>query len=179
MEQTEKELFVIMKKVIKLILAAAFILTVIVVAVSIFSDSDAPGTDNQSPSSGSSVSSEELQGDKVVYEDDLIKLWFVGAYEQPDLAKDTCYFTMKLENKTDKQITLYPLEASANDFMINIYSGVPLTVNPKKIGQNTFFFNYSGFVNGISEINSIQFKAMLLDENSETVEETEISFKIK
>ena len=129
-----------MKKVIKLILAAAFVLTVIVVAVSIFSDSDAPGTDNQSPSSGSSVSSEELQGDKVVYEDDLVKLWFVGAYEQPNVAKDTCYFTMKLENKTDKQITLYPLEASANDFMINIYSGVPLTVNPKKNRTKHFLF---------------------------------------
>lgn len=168
-----------MKKVIKLILAAAFVLTVIVVAVSIFSDSDAPGTDNQSPSSGSSVSSEELQGDKVVYEDDLIKLWFVGAYEQPDVAKDTCYFTMKLENKTDKQITLYPLDSSANEFMINIFSGIPLTVNPKKTGQNTFFFSYNGFVNSVEEINTIQFKAMVLDENSETIEDVEISFEIR
>ena len=162
------------KKIVGVLCAIIVLITVILVASVLFSDSDNNGTTNNIQESQSIDISDN---EKLVHEDDFIKVWYVNSFEQPEIIADTCYFTLKVENKTDKQITLYPMDASANDNMINLLSGVPLTINPRKIGQNAFFFSYAAFANNMSEISTIEFKANLMDENTSSIHKADISFE--
>ena len=169
-----KEVINLKKKIVGVLCAIIVLITVILVASVLFSDSDNNGTTNNIQESQSIDISDN---EKLVHEDDFIKVWYVNSFEQPEIIADTCYFTLKVENKTDKQITLYPMDASANDNMINLLSGVPLTINPRKIGQTAFFFSYAAFANNMSEISTIEFKANLMDENTSTIHKADISFE--
>ena len=162
------------KKIVRILCVFIVLITVVLVASVLFSDTeDNDITDNIQQLQSIDISENE----KLVHEDDYIKVWYVNSFEQPEVVADTCYFTLKVDNKTDKQITIYPMDASANDNMVNILSGIPLTINPGKTGQNAFFFSYAVFAESMSEISTIEFEANLMDENTSIIHKADISFE--
>lgn len=165
-----------MKKIIVGILCCIIVVFTFIIIVGILSDDSTVENENQNIAT--SASSEKAENERIVHEDEYIKVWYVNSFEQPEILADTCYFTLKVENKTEKEITLLPSNASADDFMINICSGIPLDIKPGKTGINTFFFTYQGFANSLSDINSIEFDAEFVDENFETVHNVTLSFEL-
>ena len=163
-----------MKKIITGILCTVVIIFALIAIVGVLSSDST--TENENQYAESSVISQKSENDKLIHEDDFIKVWYINSFEQPEITTNTCYFTLKVENKTDKQITFLPMDASADDFMINIFSGLPLNIKPGKIGQNTFFFSYDGLAENIEDISLIEFEVNLLDENSSSIHKANISF---
>lgn len=163
-----------MKKIIKGVLGVIVGFAAIVIVGALLSDSDTPNTGNGELQNGASFSATEEQSDKIVYEDDFVSVYFCGTYEQPEIIPDTCYFTLKVVNKTDGQIMVSPTNGCANDNMVTIASGAPLNINAGKTGQNAFFFNYSNLgIDDISALETLEFSLYIFDENTTVIDETE------
>jgi hypothetical protein len=137
------------------------------------------GCDSTTTSSGDStdqtteVTSQNETKEEVLFENEDVKVTFVEIFEVPELV-GSCYLRLKVENKSDKTVTVSLKDSYVNDTAQMIGSGVPMKLAPGKNSQTPFFFGYGNLgISSKDEIEKIEFKVWLWDENFDTVVETE------
>ena len=124
----------------------------------------------ETPSQSESQSETTVQ---VLVDNDLVKVSFVEIYEEPSLPGN-CFLRLKVENKSDKTVTVSLKDSYVNDTAQMIGSGMPMTLAPGKNSQTPFFFGYGNLgISSKDEIEKIEFKVWLMDDNFDTVIETE------
>lgn len=125
------------------------------------------------PTEGSSQVESQTPAEQFLFEDENVKVTFVEIFEMPELV-GSCYLRLKVENKSDKTVTVSLKDSYVNDTAQMIGSGVPMTLAPGKNSQTPFFFGYGNLgISSKDEIEKIEFKVWLWDENFDTVVETE------
>lgn len=130
------------------------------------------GCDTEAPVNDSDTSAPEAQ-EQVLVDDDNIKVTFVEVFEEPSIA-GAGYLRLKVTNKTDKTVTVYPKDAYVNDMAVTLGSGVPMTLAPSKSSQAPFIIFYSNIgISSKDEIEKIELKLTFDDENYDTIVETE------
>lgn len=81
-------------------------------------------------------SDSEESGDKekaeVIYEDEYIKVTNRGFDKDDSTGMALAMFLVDIENKTDQEITVLPMDSSVDDTMVQFTSGVPATMQGKK-----------------------------------------------
>lgn len=81
-------------------------------------------------------SESEESGDKekaeAIYEDEYIKVINRGFEKDDSTGMELAMFLVDIENKTDQEITVLPMDSSVDDTMIQFTSGVPATMQGKK-----------------------------------------------
>lgn len=155
-----------MKK-LKVILAIALAMGMLVL-----SGCDGSST-TENPTENSSQVESQTPTEQLLFEDENVKVTFVEIFEMPELV-GSCYLRLKVENKSDKTVTVSLKDSYVNDTAQMIGSGVPMTLAPGKNSQTPFFFGYGNLgISSKDEIEKIEFKVWLWDENFDTVVETE------
>lgn len=137
------------------------------------------GCDSTTTSSGDStdqttaVTSQSETKDEVLFESDDMKVSFIEVFEDANIS-GACYLRLKVENKTDKTVTVYPKDVYVNDTSVVLGSGVPMTLAPGKNSQAPFIIFYSNLgITSKDEIQKIEFRLTFDDENHDTIAETE------
>lgn len=99
-------------------------------------------------------STEAKSDEYVICENEYIKATYLGIMESFGYVT----LNVKIENKTDSEITVVPLESSVDDTMIQFVSGVPATMQGhKSINQ--------AWIIGSEPQNNVEFKLDILDEH--------------
>lgn len=112
--------------------------------------------------------------EQVLVDNDVIKVTYIKLFEESTIP-ETCYLQLKVENKSDKTLTIYPKDAYANGTAIIIGSGVPMELATGKNSQTPFFFTYKNLgITGVDEIQNVEFKLWAVDDDFETVIETDV-----
>lgn len=111
---------------------------------------------------------------QVLVDNDVVKVIFTEIYEEPSI-ENACYLRWMVENKSDKKITVYLKDAYVNDTFVQMLSGIPMTIEPGKKSRIPYFF--TGYA--IDNVNSLEFKVWVKDENSSTLVETDPLTAIK
>ena len=151
----------------KKILAAVTLAMVMMASGCGGSTSESVGGTDSTPIIESSVS------EQVLWDSENVKVTFIEIFEY-DYLPGYCYVRLKVENKSDKTITVYPKDAYVNDTSIILASGIPMTIAPGKQSQTPFVFTYNNLgITSKDEIQKIEFKMWFDDENYETIEETD------
>jgi hypothetical protein len=131
--------------------------------------SDSKATSRVPQSGKSETAKAEL---KEIYSDKLITAWFVKKYDVPYMPS-MFYFTIKVENKTDKKITIYPQDSYVNDTTFTALGAESMDILPKKNRTHTFFGPYEGTgIKSADKIKKIGFKINITDENTHDIETT-------
>lgn len=159
-----------MKKIIKILCVLVVLIVVSVVCVSLL------GGDSDTVADDSNVYAQ--QAETLVYEDDSVSVWYLGDAEEKASLEGLCYFSLRVENKTDKAMTFYPTNSSVDGNMVTVSSGIPLDLKPQTTGVNSFFFNYTSVASNVSELSQIEFNGMIMTESGDTVYTENISFEI-
>ena len=122
---------------------------------------------SNTPSAKSSATS-EMQPQEV-YNDKLISVWFIKKYDVSYMPS-MFYFDIKVDNKTDQKISVYPDDAYVNSTTFSVYSGEPMDIQPKTNRAHTFFGQYEGTgIKSSSQITKLGFKLYLTDENTHDI----------
>lgn len=129
-------------------------------------------TPKEEPTSNNSEQTETADP-QVLVDNENMKVTFVEMFEEPSIA-GACYVRLKVENKTDKTVTVMTKDAYVNGTSVVLGSGVPMELLPDKSSQTPFFFFYGNLgITSKDEIESMEFKLWLVDEEFQTIEETE------
>lgn len=81
------------------------------------------------------------RADGIIVDSDTITAEFLGFDDNPGLGMFTV--NLRVTNKTEQPIWVYMDKASVNDEMMQmVMTGVPLYIDPGKIGSNSFIFYY-------------------------------------
>ena len=148
------------------------IMLLMVMGVVFLSGCDDVATSNENPTLDNSEQA-EVASPQVLVDNENMKVTFIEMFEEPSIA-GACYVRLKVENKTDKTITVTPKDAYVNDMSVMFMSGMPMDLLPGKSSQAPFFFSYGNLgITSKDEIESMEFKLWLVDEEFETIEETE------
>jgi hypothetical protein len=158
-----------------------FLIGIIASGLSSESTIDVGGTTTptQRASSASDLTSEAKEaGPQKIYDDKFITAWFVKKYDISYMP-GMFYFDIKVENKTDKKVTIYPQDSYVNGTTFSAYSGESMNVLPNKDRTHTFFGSYEGTgIKSADDIKEIGFKINVTDESTNEIETTR-SIKIK
>lgn len=131
---------------------------------------DLPKNNQETPIEDDSTLSDDGQ---LLLDDDCIKVNYVEAYEEPSI-DGAFYLRLEVENKTEKQITVYLLDPSVNNVSTLALSGIPMVIQPCGKSLNPFFFTYSNLdISSVDELEEISFKVKVDD--NETFDEIETS----
>lgn len=149
---------------------------VIVLALSLLVMS---GCDLTTTSSGDStdqtteVTSQSETKAEVLFESDKMKVSFIEVFEDANIS-GAGYLRLKVENKTDKTVTVYPKDAYVNDTSVVLGSGVPMKLAPGKNSQAPFIIFYSNLgITSKDEIQKIEFKLTFDEDGGDWSAETE------
>lgn len=105
---------------------------------------------------------------KKVYSDSIIDVTFDKAFNQEGIIGEL-YLGLTVKNKSSKNITVSLTDVCIDDSMMQVGSGVPLTILPGKSGSNSFFGKNS---TDPKKIKSIGFKIYLMDNSGKHLETT-------
>ena len=120
---------------------------------------------NSSESSQSSDTSkkESAEEEIVIYDDDTLKTTYLGVSE----IEGVVVMNVRLENKTDNEITVLPTKSSVDGTMIQFTSGTLATIQDGKT------FN-QGWIIGSMPTENIEFAMSICDENMSELLQTDI-----
>ncbi len=118
---------------------------------------------------------------QLLLDDECVKVSYVEAYEEPSI-DGAFYLRLEVENKTEKQVTVYLLDPSVNNVSTLALSGIPMVIQPGGKSLNPFFFTYNNLdISSVDELEEISFKVKVDDNETfdeiETSEVLSISFK--
>lgn len=136
-------------------------------------------TDNGNPSTSPNGSTTTTNGgnpevsEQVLVDNEYMKVTFIEIFEESSV-QGTGYLRLKVENKTDKTVTVYPKDVYVNDTSTILGSGVSMKLAPGKNSQAPFIIFYGNLgITSKDEIEKIEFKLSFEDENYDLVTETE------
>lgn len=149
------------------------VVIVLVVAMLALVGCDGSGTTENPTETPTQGESQSATAEQVLVDNDIVKVTFIEIYEEPSLP-GSCFLRVKVENKSDKTVTVSLTDSYVNDTAQLIGSGVPMTIAPGKNSQTPFFFGYGNLgISSKDEISKIEFKVWLWDENNDTVLKTD------
>ncbi len=145
-----------MRKVVALLLA--------VLMVTAMTACEEDSVTIQEASTTQEVSSETEQDEgQVIYEDDYLKATYQGVSE----SFGYIVMTVSLENKSDGEISVLPMDSSVDDTMVQFTSGTMATIQAGKT------FN-QGWLIGSMPTEKVEFAMYIYDENMSEIEHTDI-----
>lgn len=106
--------------------------------------------------------SKEVEG-QIIYEDNIIKATYEGISETSGMV----VMKVKLENKSDNEITILPMDSSVDGTMVQFTSGTLATISSGKT------FN-QGWIIGSMPTDNIEFSMSICDENMSELVKTDI-----
>ena len=110
-----------------------------------------------------------VQSDVVVYEDNSLKVTFKGV---SDIAGQIG-MTFSLENKSNEEIMVFPMNSSVNDVMVQFVSGIPASIQPGKTFNQVWMANPEVVgVSNSSEVTVIEFVLTFEDTETEVIKIT-------
>ena len=114
----------------------------------------------------------------VIFEDDKFKITYVD-FQDPNHGVTTFNLFLKIENKTETEITAMLTDGYANDTSIFFMTGMPVTIASGKNAVGPFIFGYNNLgINGIQDIKKLEFKFTARDSKTfDVIYETE-SFEL-
>lgn len=128
--------------------------------------------DDEPQEANPTVPDDEPQ-ETVVLDDDFVKVTYEEVFEA-DGIEGTFYFRLTVENKTEKNVTIYLADASVNKVSTLAMSGIPMTIQPGGKSLNPFIFSYSNLdIEKLEDLEEISFKVKV--EDSETYDEINTS----
>lgn len=149
----------------KIVCAIVGVVLLCVLIVSVIGGNDEGTPDNPPPA--------PVTQERVLIDNEVVKVSFVEVFEEPSIS-NTCYLRLKVENKTDKTVTIYLKDVYVNDMVVMVGSGVPMTIVSGKTSQTPFFFTYTNLdITSISEIETIELKVWVVDESFDAILETD------
>ena len=132
---------------------------------------DTPSDDSgNKPTEDNSQSNNDIQ---VLVDNEDIKVSFIEIFEEPSIS-GAGYLRLKVENKTDKTVTVYPKDTYVNDTSVIFGSGMAMKLAPGKNSQAPYIIFYGNLgITSKDEIQKIEFKLTFDDENYDKIVETE------
>lgn len=109
------------------------------------------------------TSQEQASIEQVLVDNDFIKATYLGITEE----YDQVVLAVRLENKTDKEITVIPIDSSVDDTMVLFASGIPATMQPTKS------FNQGWLIGSMPE-QKVELKLSVVDENWTEIFRTDV-----
>ena len=135
------------------------------------SSSDA-SSKSQSSASTSEATTEDSSSQKsgqVIYEDDNLKAEYLGVSDNAGYIMINMHF----ENKTDGELTVYPMDSSVNGVTVQYTSGMPATMQGGKVCNQSWAFNQDTVgIKTSSEVKSLQFKLNFGDTTTDNIDIT-------
>lgn len=126
------------------------IMSILLVITLILSLSACGGSESTSSSTQESSEMKE----QIIYEDDILKAIYKGVSEKSGVV----VMTVELENKSESEITVLPMDSSVDGTMVQFTSGTLATIQAGK----TFS---QGWIIGSVPTQSIEFSMSICDEN--------------
>lgn len=152
-------------------LIVVFVVIFIIIAVmSLGSDSSSSANETNSNQNTSQ------QNGKVqtIYEDKYIKANLIKIYDE-DSVSGVVYLQMFVENKSNESLTVFLSDASVNNLSVTTGSGVPMIISPGNASQQPFaIFTKNANINSADEVNKLQFRFSIMDEETDILEETKL-----
>ena len=124
-------------------------------------------TPTDAPESNSTVEEKTVsEQQKVLFEDDNYKVTY-QKFVDPDMGVTTFNLYLKVENKSDKEVTVMLNEGYANDTAVTFMTGMPVNIAPGKNAIAPFIFGYAnlGFEK-IEDIKKLEFKVSFRDKET-------------
>ena len=104
------------------------------------------------------VKTSEENSQQIIYENEYVKVTYLGI--------SNTIMSVSLENKSDEEITVLPMDSSVDGTMKQFTSGTLATIQPGKT------FN-QGWILGATPANEIEFELSICDENMSEILKTE------
>ncbi len=113
--------------------------------------------------------------EKIIYTDSDIKVSFIKVAEASEYGVNVtaCYIYLKVENIGTQKYTVMLQDAYANDSAVTVMSGLPMTLEPGKNSKQPFAFGYNEILNSADEVEKLDFKIILYDDNFSTIKTTQ------
>lgn len=128
------------------------------------------GSSEGEPNEGNLQNAVEEQ---VLVDDENMKVSFIKLYEEPSVP-GTGYLQLKVENKTDKTVTVLPMDTYVNDTSTLLGSAVNMTLAPGKNSQTPFIIFYKPLgITSKDEIEKIEFRITFDETGNGVIAETE------
>ena len=166
------------KKIVGMTVAISLVCIVAIVAIIgvLNNDEIMSGSGSSTPSS-SNVNVYEQSKELITFNG--VKAEFVKLYD-PNAGITTMAVNVKLENNSNKTITVNLSDGYVNDTKVQFMTGIPVKIAPGKNAVGAYMFGYDGLgFSKVEDIEKMEFKITLLDEsyNAETSETVTINFK--
>ena len=100
---------------------------------------------------------------RVIYDDEILKASYLG------ISDSFGYTTLviELENKTDSEITVLPMNSSVDDTMVTFTSGMPATIQGGKRMKQ-------GWLIGSQPQSNVEFSLSICDEHMHEIKKTDV-----
>lgn len=142
-----------MKKMLSILLLLVLILT---------------GCNSFQPVSDDNQKDTEVE-EQLIYEDDILRAVYLGVSETSGVV----VMTVELENKSDSEITVLPMDSSVDGTMVQFTSGTLATIQAGKTFKQSWII-------GNMPTQSIEFSMSICDENmSELVQTDSLMIEVK
>lgn len=150
-----------------------FLAMVLAMGMLVLSGCMSTGTPSSEPNEPNGGDSSEETKEQVLIDDENMKVSFIEIFEEPSIS-GVGYLRLKVENKTDKTVTVYPRDAYVNDTATTLGSGVAMKLAPGKNSQAPFIIFYGNLgITSKDEIEKIELRLTFDDENYDMIAETE------
>ncbi|MBO5726556.1 MAG: hypothetical protein J6S00_05800 [Clostridia bacterium] len=154
--------------------AIVFVLIITVILIAALGDT---GNTTNSPN----VNQAEIYETKkelIVFEG--VRAEFVKLYD-PKTGVTALAMSLNLENNGTEEVTVTLADGYVNDTKVQFMTGLPVTIAPNKKAVGVYMFGYDGLgFSKVEEIEKVEFKLSLLNENWTGVKQSEsvvIDFK--
>ncbi len=128
--------------------------------------------DNKTEEKQSSKETSKTNQENVIYSDSNLKVSFIKVSDGAKLGVTACYIHLKVENLGSQTVNVSLTDAYANDTAVTVMSGVPMKLAPGKNSNQPFLFGYNEIFTSADEIEKLEFKVTLYDENYTSIVKT-------
>ena len=105
---------------------------------------------------------QKKQDSKVIVDNEYITAEFIEFRDEPSLG--VFYTFIRITNKTDQDILAVLEDATVNDEMVFVMTGIPPHIMPGKKGTNGYIFSFSQVsISDFSEVQKVAFKIAIKD----------------
>lgn len=107
----------------------------------------------------------------VLVEDEFVRIIYNGS-GMAEFVDGTAYLYFQVDNLSDQEFTVYPMDSYVNDTVILLGSAVPATVAADKSYSYPLIAAYSGIgIESYDDLNTLETKFWLMAEDGSTLEE--------
>lgn len=111
---------------------------------------------------------------QVIYKDEYVEVTFEGVSDLP-MVEGMTAVNLSFQNLSDQEITVFPLNSSVNDSMVQFVSGTPATMQGgKKLAYAMSFNNETAGISDYSEVKTLEFSLSVNDADFNEISRSDI-----